>query len=164
MGYLGGPLIKQLASEAPNRDAQLPEHIKFVFGHTHKPFVATRVVPGWDNPVQIFNSGGWVVDTLDVEPLHGANMVLIDETLEVACVRMYNQAASATAYQVRLDDGLPAEQGPFYQRLSGLINGGEEPWKGFSAAASRLVPEREKALATIIAYAGQPRKSASRSN
>jgi hypothetical protein len=133
--------------------------VKFVFGHTHKPFVSSRVVPGLKNPVRIFNSGGWVVDTLEVEPLHGANMVLIDEDLEVACVRLYNQASSVGAYQVRLDDGLPAEQGPFYQRLSGLIDAGQQPWAGFSVAAAALVTEREAALNTIIQNAGAPRKA-----
>ena len=64
MAYLSGPLLKQLAAEAPNRDGRLPEQVKFVFGHTHKPFVATRTVPGLANPVRIFNTGGWVVDTL----------------------------------------------------------------------------------------------------
>jgi hypothetical protein len=161
MAYLGGPLIKQLASEAPNRDGTLPEQVKFVFGHTHKPFVATRSVPGLAQPVRIFNSGGWVVDTLDVEPLHGANVVLVDENLEVACVRLYNQAADPSAYRVRLDDGLPVEQGDFYRRLSGLIEGDASVWGEFSAAAAGLVVEREKALTTIIANAGQPRPSGS---
>jgi hypothetical protein len=159
MAYLGGPLIKQLASEAPHRDGRLPEQVKFVFGHTHKPFVGIRVVPGLANPVRIFNSGGWVVDTLSVEPLHGANLVLVDENLEVACVRMYNQATEAAAYQVRLDDGLPEEQGPFYERLSELIRADDAVWTAFSVAAATLVGEREKTLATIIANAGQPRPS-----
>ncbi len=161
MAYLSGPLIKQLASEAPHQDGQLPEQVKFVFGHTHKPFVGTRVVPGLANPVRIFNTGGWVVDTLEVEPLHGANMVLIDENLEVACVRLYNQAADAAAYRVKLDDGLPAEQGPFYERLSGLIRPDDDQWRSFSAAVAELVTEREKGLDTIIANAGQPRPSGS---
>ncbi len=161
MAYLGGPLIKQLAGEAPNRDGQLPDQLKFIFGHTHKPFVSTRVVPGLAKPVRIFNSGGWVVDTLEVEPLHGANMVLIDENLEVACVRMYNQNKDPGGYRVRLDDGLPAEQGPFYQRLSGILHPDDDVWKSFSAAVAGLVTEREKALAVIIDNAGKPRPSGS---
>jgi len=157
--YLGGPTVKQLASEAPNRDGALPEQVKFIFGHTHKPFVASYTVPGLSKPVHAFNSGGWVVDTLAVEPLHGANMVLIDENFEVACVRLYNQASAPGDYRVHLDDGLPAEQGPFYQRLSSLIRPGDPVWANFSAAAAGLVTEREKALATIIANAGNPRPS-----
>jgi hypothetical protein len=159
--YLSGPLIRQLASEAPNRDGELPTQLKFVFGHTHKPFVATRKIPGLANPVRIFNSGGWVVDTLTVEPLHGCNLILVDEHLEVACVRLYNQSADRQSYKVRLDNGLPAEQGPFYQRLSGLIHADQEPWASFSAACADLVIEREKALDTIITNAGQPRASGS---
>jgi hypothetical protein len=161
MAYLSGPLIKQLAGESPSQDGRLPEQVKLVFGHTHKPFVGSRVVPGLANPVRIFNTGGWVVDTLEIEPLHGANMVLIDENLEVACIRLYNQATNPAAYRVKLDSGLPEEKGPFYQRLSGLIRPDNEPWRSFSAAAAGLVTEREKALATIIANAGKPRPSGS---
>jgi hypothetical protein len=159
MAYLSGPIIKQLAGEA-NTDGKLPEQVKFIFGHTHKPFVGTRDVPGLANPVRIFNTGGFVVDTLVFEPLHGANLILIDEDLEVACVRLYNQAGEDGAYQVKLDDGLPAEQGPFYQRLSTLIDPKADPWKSFSTAAAGLVVEREAALKTITANAGHPRPKA----
>lgn len=161
LAYLSGPLIKQLAAESPRRDGTLPDQVKFVFGHTHKPFLDTRTIPGLTNPVRLFNSGGWVVDTLEVEPLHGANVVLIDEHHEVACVRLYNQAATADAYRVRLDNSLPSEQGPFYQRLSGLIRPDDEVWKNLSSATASLVTERGKALAVIIANAGKPRPSGS---
>jgi hypothetical protein len=161
LAYLGGPMLKQLASETHNEDGQLPEQLKFVFGHTHKPFVGTRTIPGLAQPVRIFNSGGWVVDTPEIEKLHGANLVLIDENLEVACVRLYNQAARAADYQVRMDDGLPVEQGDFYRRLSRLIDDNADVWNTFSAAAASLVVEREQALKRIIANAGQPRPSGS---
>jgi UDP-2,3-diacylglucosamine pyrophosphatase LpxH len=157
MAYLNGPMAKQLAVESVG--GTVPEQVKLVFGHTHKPFVGTGEPSGSASAVRIFNSGGWVVDTLAVEPLHGANLVLIDEDLEVACVRMYNQATDPTAYRVRMDDGLPAEQGPFYRRLSGLIQPDDGVWRDFSAAVATTVTEREKALATIIANAGQPRKT-----
>jgi len=155
--YLRGPLIKQLAIEARHRDGRLPDQLKVVFGHTHKPFVGTRAIPGLANPVRIFNTGGWVVDTLNVEPLYGASVVLIDENLEVACVRLYNQTTDAGAYRVHLDDGLPAEQGPFYRRLSSLVRAEDQVWKDFSAAVAELVTERTKALARIIAEAGRTR-------
>jgi len=157
LAYLSGPLAKQLVTEAGH--GPMPEQVKFVFGHTHKPFVESSDIPDLGGSVRIFNSGGWVVDTLKVEPLHGANMVLIDENFEVACVRLYNQAEDAAAYRVQMDDGLVAEQGPFYRRLSGLIQPDDGVWKDFSAAVATLVTEREKALATIIANAGAPRKS-----
>ncbi|HET9255147.1 MAG TPA: hypothetical protein VFO16_08085 [Pseudonocardiaceae bacterium] len=157
--YLRGPLIKQLVTEARHHDRRLPDQLKLVFGHTHKPFIGTRVVPGLAKPVRVFNTGGWVVDSLDVEPMYGASVVLIDENLEVACVRLYNQAADAADYRVRLDNGLPAEQGPFYRRLSILIQADDEVWKSLSAAAAELVTERMKALARIIADTGRTRPS-----
>jgi hypothetical protein len=153
--YLSGPVAKQVASES---GGAIPQHIKLVFGHTHKPFIETSTIAQLGGEVQIFNSGGWVVDTLAVEPLHGANMVLIDENLEVACVRMYNQAGVASAYRVRMDDAVVAEQGPFYHRLSDLIQADEALCTSFSLAVAALVTERERALSTIIANAGQPRK------
>jgi hypothetical protein len=154
MAYLSGPLTRQLAGEAPKQDGQLPEQVKFIFGHTHKPFVeSTKVEGGLANPVRIFNSGGWVVDTKEIEPLHGANLVLLDENLEVACVRLFNQATRSTDYRVRLDDGLPAEQGPFYQRLSTLIRPDDDVFKNFSKAVAGLVTERGRSLTDIIEHA-----------
>ena len=34
-------------------------------------------------PVNLANTGGWVVDTIDANPLQGAAAVLVDEDLEV---------------------------------------------------------------------------------
>lgn len=155
LAYLAGPLLRQMVAEAHGRP--LPTQVKFIFGHTHKPFIGTRTVPGYGKPIRVFNTGGWVVDTLQVEPLHGANLALVDENMEVACLRLYNQASDPTAYQVHLDDGLPEEQGPFYQRLAELIDAGSTPWTTFSTDVAALVAERSKALAKIIADAGQPR-------
>lgn len=161
MAYLGGPLIKQLASESPHRDGTLPEQVKFVFGHTHKPAVYTRSVPGLANDVRIFNSGGWVVDSETVAKSQGVNLVLMDENLEIACVRMYNQAEKPESYRAKMDDGLTEEQGPFYQRLSEFFRSDDEVWRSFSAAVADLVSERQKALGTIIRNAGKPRPSGS---
>lgn len=166
MTYLSGPLLRQLRSEPgllrgeSGGSGTLPEQLKFVFGHTHKPFSATHDVPGLSRPVRVFNSGGWVVDTLGVEPLHGANMVLVDENLEVACVRVYNQSADPGSYRVSLDDGVPEEHGPFHERLSALVDPAQPVWRDLSAAIAALVMERRQALAWIIAHAGNPRPAA----
>ncbi|MDQ1394382.1 MAG: hypothetical protein QOF30_3359 [Acidimicrobiaceae bacterium] len=162
LAYLSGPLTLQLAAEAPNKDRRLPEHVKFIFGHTHKPFVeSTQLDRGLANPVRIFNSGGWVVDTKEVEPFHGANLVLLDDDLEVACIRLFNQATDAAQYRVRLDDGLPAEQGPFYQHLSELVRPDDDVWKNFSQAVAALVTERANSLTDIIDHAFDTRTTAS---
>jgi hypothetical protein len=44
------------------------------------------------DPLSVYNSGGWVVDTADTEPAHGGAIVLADEELNVVSVRMFNEA------------------------------------------------------------------------
>lgn len=162
MTYLSGPLLGQLRSESARLGggSALPEHLKFVFGHTHKPFSATRHVRELSHPVRVFNTGGWVVDTLEVEPLHGAAMILLDENLEVASVRVYNQASDPGSYRVSLDRGVPEEQGAFYERLSPWVDPALPTWRDLSAAIADLVAERRRALSWIIANAGNPRQTA----
>lgn len=158
--YLSGPLLRQLRSESATGADALPEHLKFVFGHTHKPFSGTRRIRGLGQPVRLFNTGGWVVDTLRVEPLCGANLVLIDENLEVACVRVFNQAGDPGSYRVSFDDGVPEERGAFRERLSPWVDPALPMWRDLSGAIADLVAERRRALAWIIANAGNPRRSA----
>ncbi|MDQ1442365.1 MAG: hypothetical protein QOG97_2593, partial [Acidimicrobiaceae bacterium] len=66
---------------------------------------------------------------------------------------LFNQATRSTDYRVRLDDGLPAEQGPFYQRLSTLIRPDDDVFKNFSKAVAGLVTERGRSLTDIIEHA-----------
>ena len=58
--YLEGPLLAQLSSEL---DAVPPTTL--VFGHTHKPFETTLSAKGFGTPVNLANTGGWVVDTIE---------------------------------------------------------------------------------------------------
>ena len=160
MTYLSGPLLGQLRSESAGDSGALPEHLKFIFGHTHKPFTGTRNVRGLSHPVRVFNTGGWVVDTLRAQPLSGANMVLLDENLEVASVRVYNQSDDPGSYRVGFDDGVPEEHGAFRERLSPWVDPALPVWRDLSAAIADLVAERQRALSWIIRNAGNPRQAA----
>jgi UDP-2,3-diacylglucosamine pyrophosphatase LpxH len=155
--YLQGPLAQQLAAEAG--DGAPLEQLKLVFGHTHKPFVDTTTLAGLAAPVAVFNTGGWVVDTLVAEPLHGANLVLADENLDLAAVRLYNQAPDPAVSRVRMESDPTGVDSPLSRRLAPLVQPDLSPWKDLSRAVGELVVEREKALASIIAEAGQPRKT-----
>src|SRR5205807_8784895 len=55
---------------------------------------------GYHRPLWIYNTGGWVVDSLKPAPLQGGAVILIDEALNVASLRVYNQAADASSYRV----------------------------------------------------------------
>jgi hypothetical protein len=160
ISYLNEQVAGQLRSDHPNQsngDSELPRQVKFVFGHTHKPFIGSEIIPSFGaTPVRIFNTGGWVVDTVKADQRHGANLVLVGDDLEVACVRLYNQSDEPGSYRVRMDDALPDDQGPLYSHLAELIVADPKPWTAFSSAVSAAVTERQGVLATILADPTSP--------
>ena len=69
----------------------MPEEVTLVFGHTHKPFQKDmKDFTGYPRWVNVYNTGGWVVETVFPEPVHGAAVVLVDEELNATSLRMYN--------------------------------------------------------------------------
>ena len=142
--YLEGPLLAQLSGEL---HAVPPTTL--VFGHTHKPFETTLSAKGFGTPVNLANTGGWVVDTVEANPLQGAAAVLVDEDLEVASVRLYDQQEDASAYRVRVAP-VTGPDAPLVKRLNGLVQPDVGCWRALSDAVAVAVPERHRALATII--------------
>ncbi len=142
--YLEGPLLAQLTAE---RDG-VPE-TTLVFGHTHKPFEATRDAAGYPAPVDLANTGGWVVDTIEANPLQGAAAVIVDENLRVASLRLYNQMEGDAQYQVGVAPVGNADS-DLVKRLSGLVHPESGSWRALSDEVARAVPRRQRALATII--------------
>ena len=142
--YLEGPLRTQISSEL-----QSVPSTTLVFGHTHKPFESSRVAQGFASPVLLANTGGWVVDTVDTNPLQGAAAILVDEDLHVASVRLYDQSKNESDYHVRVAP-VTGEDTPLAKRLSELVRPDDGPWRALSRAVSVAVPERHRALETII--------------
>lgn len=150
--YLEGPLPRQLAGELTAPAAQKPDQVAFVFGHTHKPFQEDMNFRGYDDWVEVYNSGGWVVDTVERQPLHGGAVVLVDENLAATSLRMYNEAEQPEKYAVAVREARhPGDQpGAFHQRIVELVNPAEAPWKAFSEAAARAVHVRAQNLRARI--------------
>ena len=48
------------------------------------------VAANYSEPVRVFNSGGWMLDEPRLDTVQGASMVLIDEDLNVAAVRLFD--------------------------------------------------------------------------
>ncbi len=142
--YLEGPLRAQISSEL-----EVIPPTTLVFGHTHKPFETTREVQGFPTPVNLANTGGWVVDTVDTNPLQGAAAVLVDEDLQVASLRLYDQQKDASAYRVRVQ-AVTDPDTELVKRLTDLVRPGDGCWQALSEAVAVAVPERHKALETII--------------
>ncbi|MFN2607138.1 MAG: metallophosphoesterase [Acidimicrobiales bacterium] len=144
--YLEGPLRNQLLAEKDS----VPTRVTFVFGHTHKPFETQLRPGGYPGTVDVYNTGGWVVDSRSVAPLHGGAAILLDENLDVASLRLYNQAADPSSYRVGLAVADPAADNPFLARLTSLVRPDEPPWSMFSAAAATVVDQRHRDLDVLL--------------
>ena len=133
--YIEGPLALQIMDEH-KQPIQAPA--AFVFGHTHKPFSEpidyTHFPPG----MAVYNTGGWVVDTETTEKNHGAAMVVVDEQMNVASVRMYNEAENQKDYRVRVE-AVHDSLNPLYAQLARIIQCDQDPWRSFSRAVAANV-------------------------
>jgi hypothetical protein len=148
--YVEGPLRHQLVTEC---NGDVPPEVAFAFGHTHKPFVETLGAAGYPSPVQILNTGGWVVDGLHPEPLHGAATVLVDEGANPLLLQLYAQRDRPGDYRVELKEQPGAAPTAFGRRLGEIVDPAQPPWTGFSATVADVVRQRNLELATIISRA-----------
>jgi len=149
--YIAGPLRQQINYEGRDENApqgRLPGALTVVFGHTHKPFERRKVLPGFTRPVDLINTGGWVVDTIEQQPLHGAALVLVNDAYDVASLRMYDEPARGAAPgPVRV---AAAFENPLAAALRARIDShgaGPSPWATFSAEVDRGICLRVRALA-----------------
>jgi hypothetical protein len=150
LGNPAGPLVNQMRDEGVRLgDA---DQFTFVFGHTHKPFQEKRNfqrIPGWAN---VYNSGGWVVDSVERQPFHGGAVILVDENLAVTSLRMYNESADPSGYAVTVQEAShPGDSpGAFHQTISNFVSSNAPPWKDFSDAVARAISVRAQNLKSRI--------------
>ncbi len=147
--YVEGPVLKQIQVE---RSGNVPPYLSFVFGHTHKPFETDMDFSEYHPGVKVYNSGGWVVDTVNRQPLHGGAVILADENLNLTSLRMYNEAEDLKGYQVKVSAAThPRDaQNLFHERIAGLVDPSKDPWKSFSSAVYGAVPMRVENLKAKI--------------
>ena len=147
--YLEGPLSLQIRRECQDN---MPAKITFVFGHTHKPFEEDMNFDGYPQWTEVYNSGGWVVDTVQPQPLHGGSVILVDENLNAASVRFYNESVNPQDYTVTVGEARhPGEPpGPLFQRLSVLVRNKPALFQSFSDAVARAVHVRAQNIRARI--------------
>jgi hypothetical protein len=145
--YVEGPVLLQLTREC---GGDIPPDVSFLFGHTHKPFAVLRDFGGYQRRVEVANTGGWVVDTLEPMPLHGAAAVLLDENLDSVLLTMYTQHENDGDYHVTVEALPDVASHAFGRRVAELVDNESGPWKAFNAAIAQTVRERNLDLATII--------------
>ena len=139
--YLAGAVAAQVRTEL----GAVPDDLSFIWGHTHKPFSMPWSVPGRERPVQVYNTGGWVVDTAGTAPMQGGAAVLVDDNLDVACLQLYRQSDGT---------GVPVQVlrpvGEFGQELARSVSPAAEPWASVSRAAAQLVSSRHRLQRRIV--------------
>ena len=146
--YLEGPVLGQLRQQL----GHVPEEVTFVYGHTHKPFVDRWSVPGFAGPVNIANTGGWVVDTAAPAPVQAGVAVLVNDNLDAASLQFYRQATGSAPVPVQL---LPppsgAQPSAWHSELTSRIDPAAQPWATLSESAASLVAQRHRLQAATVA-------------
>jgi hypothetical protein len=122
-----------------------------ILGHTHKPFAEWWADDAWPaGGIGVHNTGGWVVDHRDPRPLEGGAVALVDDDLNVALVRLYQQVEDPAAWSITVETA-DDRAGEFAGLLRGLIDPGSPPWSTFAADAAGLVLVRRGELQTALA-------------
>jgi UDP-2,3-diacylglucosamine pyrophosphatase LpxH len=148
--YTRRQIMNQLEEDL--KGGPMPRDFKVIFGHTHKPFqeeMRIKNLPqGVNNVFDVYNTGGWVVDTVKAQKLHGGAVVLLDEELNAASLRMYNEAKSRDDYEVRVEEAAfdPITPNPFFQEIRDRVDPSADPWRSFSRTVASEVRLREQDL------------------
>jgi hypothetical protein len=148
--YVNGPLQVQIEKECQRRHWYFPDEVTFVFGHTHKPFEANKTFTNLGNGVPVYNTGGWVVETVDPAPRHGGAALLLNDNLDVASLRLYNEAGGPVDVEVR-EVPLPGRgHSAFFNNLNTLVKPDKPPWDHFRQMVVDEISLREKNLQAKI--------------
>jgi len=146
--YLFGPTYRQLREEL----GQIPAEMTFVFGHTHKPFEATVEDPNGQTAVEVYNTGGWPIDSREPFEQIGASILFMNDRLDAASLRVFNDAdlEGDVSLEVRRASSDPrgAELSAWLEaRLRhGDRHGGglAEPWRELRARIADAIRQRRQ--------------------
>jgi hypothetical protein len=135
------PLEEQIA------DIKMPETV-FTFGHTHKPFSDYYKLDTYPNWVDVYNTGGWVVEKFDPFPGQGGAILLLDKDFNAASIRLYNETERAEPMPVHVEEAPRGfrPKNKFFEEIKKLVNPRKKPWINFSKDAANAVHVRRKHL------------------
>ncbi len=132
--------------------------LTFVFGHTHKPFTRNKSFDEeFTGPVHLYNTGGWVVDTMRPDPYRGGAVLLLDENLDSAAIRLFNETDDVKKYRIHVERTPSGDQetSAFFQRVFATVHAtgdgtANSPWDDFADAVVEGLRERRKVLVQRI--------------
>ncbi len=142
--YLFGPAYKQMRDEL----GHVPEDLTFVFGHTHKPFEDVFDDPSGNGQVKVFNTGGWPIDSIEPSNAMGASMLFLNERLDVACLRIFNDGEEGGEVTLEVRGPKGAGDGDeFCASLEECVTGtAGEPWQELEARIHKAIARRRRDL------------------
>jgi len=125
--YINGPLKLQFLQE---NNFELPKKMDLIFGHTHKPFA--KVYSGFEkfgypNDIGIYNTGGWVIDTIAPQKQVGGAITLIDEDKNIVLLRFFKE--SNLKFKLESTDENP--QNPLLKKLQEKLDFTSDIFLGF---------------------------------
>jgi len=118
ISYIKGPLKLQFLKE---NKSVLPQKMDFIFGHTHKPFARKYngfEEFGYPDEIGIYNTGGWVIDTIQPQEQVGGAITLIDEDKNVVLLKFFKE--TNLKFVLESTDG--QSQNPLLIKLQDKLN------------------------------------------
>ena len=83
-----------------------------LLGHTHKPFTEWWGDEAWPaGGLGVINTGGWVVDHHEPRSLEGGGVALVNDDLNVALLRMYQQIDEPATSRIAVETARRARRG-----------------------------------------------------
>ncbi|MEL7219543.1 MAG: hypothetical protein AAGK01_14090, partial [Pseudomonadota bacterium] len=143
--YLGTPLANDIRQEL----SDIPRELSFIFGHTHKPFQDELLVDGYEVPVGIFNTGGWVLDEPTLMPVQGCAAMLVSDELEVASLRLFNDPTNGVMAPVRVEGSGRVSR--LVDETSEAVSRAGSHWADFSRIVhARIIEEADKRVRRML--------------
>jgi hypothetical protein len=118
ISYIKGPLKLQFLKE---NKSVLPQKMDFIFGHTHKPFARKYngfEEFGYPDEIGIYNTGGWVIDTIQPQEQVGGAITLIDEDKNIVLLKFFKE--TNLKFVLESTDG--QSQNPLLIKLQDKLN------------------------------------------
>lgn len=152
--FLSGPMLHDLkracerawAGASPSaRDLQ----VALGYGHTHKPYQREVVAEGLSLPVQVYNTGGWVLDQPTLTYTQGASALFISDDLDVATLRLFNDPVNDAMTPVHVEGISPEadRRNLLLAALSQAVQSHDRAWSVFSEAVrTQLMAIAHRAL------------------
>ncbi len=144
--YISKPLKHQFITE---NNGSLPKKMSFLFGHTHKPFIDNRSgysKYGYPETIEIINSGGWIIDSIESKPLHGGSIILIDEDKNCYHLNLFKEDLSFPSIEISEE----SENLNLHNKISNVMLKNERIFEHFINLVHKEINYRKKLISNRI--------------